>query len=193
MPKVTEQHRASRREQITLAALRTFATKGVQRATMADIVAESGLSAGAIYGHFDSKEALTLAAAEYVLSEQARHVRKRDTGRGLSPSDTLTSLIEGVGGVDPSLFLQFWGEATMDEGIRSTFAASLGPLRSSFETVIARWARDHPEVTSDPQLFAQHTLRVLLGLMQGYLVQQAMYNDFDRDAYLRTARALLPN
>ena len=50
MPKVSEQHREARRDQIVDAALRCFSRKGFQRTSMADIIAESGLSAGAIYG-----------------------------------------------------------------------------------------------------------------------------------------------
>ena len=54
MPKVTDEYRIAKREEIADAALRAFRRKGFQGASMADIIAESGLSAGAIYGHFAS-------------------------------------------------------------------------------------------------------------------------------------------
>lgn len=44
-----------RREEIIAAAIRAFSTKGFSRASMADVIAESGRSAGAIYGHFSGK------------------------------------------------------------------------------------------------------------------------------------------
>ena len=76
MPKVTEAHRQARRSEITDAALRCFAAKGFRGTSMADIIAASGLSAGAIYGHYASKEELFAAAARQVLS--ARTVELED-------------------------------------------------------------------------------------------------------------------
>ena len=55
MPKVSEEYRTARRSEIARAALRCFARKGFDATSMADIIAESGLSAGAIYGHYKSK------------------------------------------------------------------------------------------------------------------------------------------
>ena len=49
MPKVSQEHRDARRAQILRAAAACFERKGYQRTTMADIIRESGLSAGAIY------------------------------------------------------------------------------------------------------------------------------------------------
>jgi AcrR family transcriptional regulator len=45
-------------------AERLFATKGFNGTSMNDIVAESGVSKGAIYGHFESKERLFLSLWE---------------------------------------------------------------------------------------------------------------------------------
>src|SRR3989304_6177982 len=57
MPKVTEAHLEARRSQILDAAWTCFARKGYHQATMQDICQESGLSPGAIYRYFESKEA----------------------------------------------------------------------------------------------------------------------------------------
>jgi AcrR family transcriptional regulator len=56
MPKVTEEHRQARREQILEAALNCFARNGFHQTSMRDICKEAGLSAGAVYLHFSSKE-----------------------------------------------------------------------------------------------------------------------------------------
>jgi AcrR family transcriptional regulator len=58
MPRVSEAHLERRRAQILDAALRCFAREGFHRTTMQDIVRESGLSPGAIYGYFAGKDAI---------------------------------------------------------------------------------------------------------------------------------------
>ena len=55
-PKVTEEHVEARRQQILEAAFACFAREGFHQTTMKDICREAGLSAGAVYGYFRSKE-----------------------------------------------------------------------------------------------------------------------------------------
>jgi AcrR family transcriptional regulator len=61
VPKISEQARAARREQIIAAGLACFARAGYHAATMADVAAQAGVSKGTPYLYFDSKEALFLA------------------------------------------------------------------------------------------------------------------------------------
>jgi AcrR family transcriptional regulator len=58
MPRVSVGYLAARREQIVQAASRLFAERGFSRTTMADVVAASGLSTGAVYNYFPSKSDL---------------------------------------------------------------------------------------------------------------------------------------
>ena len=60
---------AERRAQIIEAALACFCRKGFSHTTMDDIVAESGLSKGALYWYFDSKEDLFVTAINTFLAE----------------------------------------------------------------------------------------------------------------------------
>src|SRR3954447_17207008 len=71
MPKVSEAHLESRRRQIIEAAIKCFSHEGFHRATMQDIVREAGLSSGAIYRYFSSKEEIIEAIAD------ERHARER--------------------------------------------------------------------------------------------------------------------
>jgi AcrR family transcriptional regulator len=58
------------REQLLDAAARVFAEKGYFGARIMDIVREAGLSSGAVYGRFDSKDELLMEA---VLSQVEKH------------------------------------------------------------------------------------------------------------------------
>jgi AcrR family transcriptional regulator len=63
MPKVSEEHKERRREEILAAAQRCFARYGYEGATVARLEAESGLSRGAIFNYFENKEALFVELA----------------------------------------------------------------------------------------------------------------------------------
>jgi TetR/AcrR family transcriptional repressor of uid operon len=64
MPKIAEQVRAARRDQIIAAALACFARAGYHATTMADVAAQAGVSKGTPYLYFPSKEALFIALHE---------------------------------------------------------------------------------------------------------------------------------
>lgn len=64
MPKVTQAHLDARRQQILDAARTRFASHGFARTAMTDLVAESGLSIGAIYRYFTSKDEIVVAICE---------------------------------------------------------------------------------------------------------------------------------
>jgi AcrR family transcriptional regulator len=64
VPKITAAHEQQRRAQILSAAMICFARQGYHATSMDDVVRESGLSVGAIYSYFPSKEDLFLALSD---------------------------------------------------------------------------------------------------------------------------------
>ena len=62
MPKISDERRAARHAQILDAAWTCFQRQGLHATTMDDIIRASGLSAGAVYSYFPSKEELIFAA-----------------------------------------------------------------------------------------------------------------------------------
>jgi AcrR family transcriptional regulator len=63
MPKISEKRRAERRDQILEGARRCFAEHGYEGATVAKLEREIGLSRGAIFNYFPSKEDLFVELA----------------------------------------------------------------------------------------------------------------------------------
>jgi len=59
-----EARAAETRAELIAAARRVFAEKGYEAASVADLAAAAGYTKGALYAHFDSKEALFLAAVQ---------------------------------------------------------------------------------------------------------------------------------
>ncbi|HSK52083.1 MAG TPA: TetR family transcriptional regulator [Clostridia bacterium] len=80
MPRVSAAHEQEVRDRIVAAALRVFSERGYRGATIQDVVRDSGLSVGAIYTYFRSKDELFLECCDLM------------TGGGL---DTLGTLLAG--------------------------------------------------------------------------------------------------
>jgi AcrR family transcriptional regulator len=65
VPKISPAQEQRRRTQILQAAMACFARQGYHATSMDDVVGESGLSVGAIYSYFPSKEDLFLALSDH--------------------------------------------------------------------------------------------------------------------------------
>lgn len=63
MPKISEERRVERREEILAGARRCFAENGYEGATVAKLEEATGLSRGAIFNYFPSKEDLFIELA----------------------------------------------------------------------------------------------------------------------------------
>jgi AcrR family transcriptional regulator len=96
MPKTSPAAKEGRRTQILDAAVRCFARRGYYETTIEDLVAETGLSRGALYLYFPSKEAIYLAISERWGCGLEEAIRARLTP-DLSPAATLQLLIEVTG------------------------------------------------------------------------------------------------
>jgi AcrR family transcriptional regulator len=64
VPKISPAQEQQRRAQILTAAMACFARQGYHATSMDDVVRQSGLSVGAIYSYFASKEELFLALSD---------------------------------------------------------------------------------------------------------------------------------
>jgi TetR/AcrR family transcriptional regulator, transcriptional repressor of aconitase len=64
MPKVSDEHKQRRRDEIVEGARRCFARHGYEGATVARLEEEIGLSRGAIFNYFPNKQALFVAVAQ---------------------------------------------------------------------------------------------------------------------------------
>lgn len=193
MPKVSEQHRESRRREIVVAAVRCFARNGFHATSMSDIIAESGLSAGAIYGYFSGKRDLVQAVAEEIYDPARRELAERldADGAPLHPMDFarrfLTATILNIR--DPSIVVQVWGQAAIDDAVRTLFDDVYTRLFDAFRQQIELWV-SHGSSTADAAGRARELAPVMTGIIQGGIVQTALVPGFDVDAYLRAARPL---
>jgi AcrR family transcriptional regulator len=195
MPKVSDEHRSARRDQIVDAALRSFAAKGFHRSSMADIIAESGLSAGAIYGHFEGKQQLALAVAQRILGNRMSEFGDRiaATGELPAPSAMLRMMMTGLTRDvrDPGVLVQLWGEAVTDPELSRMIGPVFAEVQGVMGPYLERWARERRGLGAEAAAWATEMVPVFLGLGQGYIIQSALLPEFDAEAYFHGVRALL--
>lgn len=195
MPKVSRQHREARRDQIVDAALRCFSARGFQRTSMADIITESGLSAGAIYGHFEGKQQLALAVAQRILGNRLAEFDSRvGAGELPPPSGMLRLMMDGLRGElrDTGVLLQLWGEAVTDPQMSDMVGPIFVRVRELMGPYLRRWAVERRRLGGDTaNAWADGVVFVFFGMAQGYIVQSALLPGFDSDAYLRGVAVLL--
>jgi AcrR family transcriptional regulator len=196
MPKVTEEHRTARRAQIVDAARRCVLGEGFHKTTMADVIRESGLSAGAVYGYFKSKEEIVAAIAEDALSTVDEVFQKiLATEEPLTPLMALEAALEHVvevserpGGDVTRVAVQAWAEALRNPAIMTTACGKYSQLRDNFEAVARRAQADG---TVDPDTDPRHIAQVMFGLVPGFVLQRLIIGDVTIESYTAGLRALL--
>ncbi len=193
MPRRSEEYRARRRRQILDAAVSCFARRGLHHATMADIIAEAGLSAGAVYCYFVSKDEIIAAiAAERHREEAARLARLAGRDDLLAAlhefaHDYFIWLSEPDERLRRRVNIEVWAEALSDPRLAAIVQAGIeqrAPLRSALAAAQAdgRWS---PAIDPDVQA------RLLLALLQGFILQQAWQPDIDGDGFIAGVDALI--
>src|SRR5271163_4204050 len=84
------------RERLLQAASREIYRSGFQSASLDAILASAGVTKGALYYHFDSKEALGYAVVEEVIAPDVRAKWLRRLLRGKDPVDALIGNVRGL-------------------------------------------------------------------------------------------------
>ncbi|KHL15621.1 UNVERIFIED_CONTAM: hypothetical protein LK11_20610 [Mumia flava] len=194
MPRVTEEHRERRRRQILDAARRCFARQGFHQTSMSDLLAESGLSAGAFYGYYRSKSELVAAVADDAvggvlglitpLAHRDPPLPVRDFVReALRATDAYAFGPDGVARLAP----QVWSEAVRDPVV----AAALETRYRQVIDVVAEVVR-HDQVAGriDEQADAAEVAAVLLSTIMGYLLQRLLFASVDADPYAAALAAI---
>jgi AcrR family transcriptional regulator len=193
MPKVTQQHRDARREQILAGARRCFLRDGFHATSMQDLFAEAGLSSGAVYSYFASKDDVIVAIAEENMrgvTEMIAAVAAQHPGR--PPGAVLGDIMDMVRTRDAQdglgkLTVIVWSEALRNPALAARFADMVTQIRASLAEVIEQSSPDPPAGVPADILSA-----ALICLVPGYLLQLAILGPAAVDGVPGAVRALWP-
>ena len=202
MPRVTDAYRESKRRQILDASIECFAREGFHRTSMAQIIAEAGVSAGTIYLYFDSKEQIVEAIAE------ERHALESVlAATALANPDTRQALHDLADGYlnwlsDPieqkrrRVTVQVWAEALRSDRVASIVRDGVAQRQQIADFIRERQQQGHLVAGLDPdavrvEIYAdaldggapERHRGVMLSLVLGFVLQQAWDAAIDVDGY----------
>lgn len=201
MPRITEERRAGRRAAMIAAARRCFARDGYHQTSMPDIAAEAGLSPGAFYRYFPSKDDIVLEVAGQAFAMIfAPVVELVDDDHLATPADLVAAAtatvahetaVDADGHVVPvdellPAAVQAWAEIFRNDQLREQATAGVERNLARLAEVLRRGQRAG---TVRADLDPADSARVLMALVHGFVLQRAAFG-LDADAFVRAARAL---
>ncbi|HEY3799984.1 MAG TPA: TetR/AcrR family transcriptional regulator [Caulobacteraceae bacterium] len=144
MPKITEEQRETRRQQILAAALRCFSRDGFHATTTADIVRESGVSQGTLYLYFANKDDIIVALAddrhqgEAMLTALAQSEENPVEGLAMLLQYYGQALADDARSDQRRVGIQGWAEALRNPTIHESVTEGLTSVRFAIEELIQR-------------------------------------------------------
>jgi TetR/AcrR family transcriptional regulator, repressor for uid operon len=160
------------RARILAAALKCFARSGYQAAGVAEICAEAGVSKGALYHHFKTKQEIFLTLLYGWLDEiDAGLLRTRQSGEPVDQA--LIHMAEHIQGIFQDadgrlpMFIEFWAQAIHDPAV---WQATIEPYRR-YQRYFADMLREGIAEGSLRELDPDAAARTLVSLAVGLLLQ----------------------
>ncbi len=161
---------------------------------MQDIVAESGLSPGAIYGYFKGKTDVVMAIAS------ERHaMERRRMEHALTATDIEASLVRLVEGFvlslrDPQekrwrrLAVQLWAESLSNPRLRRE---ALGGVTQAIELLSPMIRKAQREGRWPKRLDPESAARVMIAILQGISLQLAWDDNIDIASFASALRIII--
>ncbi len=199
MPRITDERRAARREQILEAARACLQEYGLEAVSMEMIIARSGLSTGAVYGYFKGKDQIINAVITDGTAAMAADLAPILTNPDPPPpSELIEQVLRAIvdfgrhkpGDIDRLLVsLHGWSHAQSDPQLRAATRAAYAGLRRRFDDLAKRWqAAGTLDTTIDSKAVAQ----LLTSITLGFVAQRALAGSADLTAHVSALKAIGP-
>jgi AcrR family transcriptional regulator len=198
VPRITEERREARQEQILEAARACLQEHGLEAVSMEMIITRSGLSTGAVYGYFKGKDQIISA----VVAEGTAAMAKDLAPVLMNPEPPpLPELIEHVlravvgfgrhkkGDIDRlAVSLHGWSHSQSDPGLKAATRTSYSGLRKLFAEAVQRWqAAGTFDSAVDPEAVAE----LLTSITLGFVAQRALAGAANVEAHVAALDALM--
>jgi TetR/AcrR family transcriptional regulator, transcriptional repressor of aconitase len=197
MPKITDERRQARREQVLEAARACLQEHGLEAVSMEMIIARSGLSTGAVYGYFKGKDQIINAMVIEGTAAIARDLEPILTNPDPPPlPEFVGQLLRATvgfgrhkkGDIDRLLVaLHGWSHSQSDPALKAATRSSYAILRDLFADTVRRWqAAERLDAAADPEGLAE----LLTSITLGFVAQRALAGSADVEAHVAALEAL---
>lgn len=176
------------------AARACFARNGFHATSMQDVISEAGLSVGAVYRYFKSKEDLVTAIAEEVITPIAKAVEEIVAAE---PTPTMEEAVRRAltllepemrrGGMFP-LAIQVWAEALRNPQLLAFLDRIFTMMRGHF-VELARRNQAIGRLPADADPFGVGS--AVTALVPGYGLQRVLLGEPDIPTFVAGVRTLL--
>ncbi|WP_047491451.1 TetR/AcrR family transcriptional regulator [Terriglobus sp. TAA 43] len=179
MPKISEEQRQARRDQILAAAWRCFARNGIHATSMEEIIREAELSAGAVYLYYKGKDELILAAIETYMGDlRGLLLPLLMREKPLPPAAFAREITAAIsshtqrGGLDLNvIILMCWSEAQSNPTVKKLVSGFQLKYREALTHIVRIWQKEgHLSKKGKPDEVG----KVLLSFFLGFIVQSAL-------------------
>ena len=192
MPKVAEKYKEERRAHILKSAKALFAKNGFHKTTMRDIQKQSGLSSGAVYGYFKSKEDIIEAIAMQTIQQNVATIKSSETRPDFASKlgalgDHFFGAVESSRKNFISVDIELWGEAQRNRKVKKILAQSMMAHLDAFCALIEK-ARVKGEVRASVD--SEYAAAAMIGVMHGLMVQMKIRQDVSVKRYSDVIRKM---
>ncbi len=176
MPKVSQEYRDARRAEILAAARRCFVRDGFHGTSMQDLLAEVGLSSGAVYRYFPGKRDMILAIAEDNLAEVTGEVRRMAAAEtAVSIGELLARIFQVIKARHEedgfaAIALLVWAESLRDPTLAERIKEALVDVAAEL-AIIVRKRQESGALPADA--LADQLTQVIVATVPGYILQLA--------------------
>jgi len=196
MPRISEEHREARREQILEAGRACLQEHGLEAVSMEMIIARSGLSTGAVYGYFKGKGEIISALVTdgtAKLGERLVPILRNPEPPPLPELaaqllDAIVDFGEQEDGIDRLLVsLHGWSHSQSDPELKAASRAAYRRLRELFAEAVKRLqVAGKFGSGADPDGLAE----LMVSICLGFVAQRALVGDAGVQAHVGALRAL---
>ena len=165
-----QQRSEETRARILEAAIQCFSNAGYASASVDDICAQAGVSKGAFYHHFPSKQAIFLALLQdwlKTLDVAMESMRKPTVPETLVQMTGMLPLVFASAQDRLPMFLEFWLQASRDKAV---WQATIAPYRH-YQELFAQLIEAGVAEGSVKPVDSQATAQIIVSLAVGLLLQ----------------------
>ncbi len=187
-----QQRSEATRARITESAIKLFSDRGYEAASVDDICAKAGVSKGAFYHHFESKQVLFLALLDDWLKVVDNAIEAANGKAAPETFEQMTRafprIFETAGGHLP-MILEFWLQASRD---REVWKATIAPYRRYQEymaSLVRKGIAEGSFAVVDPEIASRLIVAAAMGLLLESLLDPKGAK-WDRVAHDSTAMLL---
>lgn len=171
-----QQRSEETRNRILQSAVDCFSSHGYDVSSVAEICIAAGVSKGAFYHHFPTKQTVFLALMQSWLGgvdEQLRAVMDaaEDVPAGFSQMSQLFGEVFTAAGGHLPMFLEFWTQSMRDPAVWEVVIAPYRNYQDLFAEFIQRGVNEGSLRPMDPQMAARWLLAMAMGLLLQGLVE----------------------